>query len=136
MRGRPFSGGRTRRGKTQEPWAEGTVAQRPLRPCRTPGCPHLTRQGAYCSHCAAHAEADDRARRGSAAQRGYGYRWRKLRDMQLAREPLCASCGAPASEVDHITPKARGGRDTRANLQSLCKTCHSRKTLIENAIGR
>lgn len=34
-----------------------------------------------------------------------------------------------ASEVDHITPVASGGDFfDRANLQSLCKPCHSRKT--------
>jgi len=34
-------------------------------------------------------------------------------------------------EVDHILPKALGGRDTYANLQLLHKHCHIRKTQID-----
>lgn len=53
--------------------------------------------------------------------------WRAIRVAQLERFPLCAYCGQPANEVDHIDG------DTSRNLigidlQSLCKPCHSRKT--------
>lgn len=56
--------------------------------------------------------------------------WRAIRTAQLERFPLCAHCGQPANEVDHIEG------DTSRNLigidlQSLCKPCHSRKTLAE-----
>jgi hypothetical protein len=36
-----------------------------------------------------------------------------------------------AAHVDHITPKARGGSDLLDNLQTLCATCHQRKTNAE-----
>lgn len=76
--------------------------------------------------------------RPSAAGRGYGAAWRKLRRMVLNRDPLCVKCKANgklvyASEADHIIPKSRGGRDSLVNLQGLCKRCHSKKTRKENA---
>jgi 5-methylcytosine-specific restriction protein A len=84
--------------------------------------------------------------RGSAAARGYGSRWRRLRQMQLAREPICqdpfgfhAADGrvVMAIEVDHIISKSKGGRDNLDNLQSLCKGCHSTKTAkMDGGFGR
>ena len=75
-------------------------------------------------------EVDERP---SAALRGYDRRWRRLRRMVLAREPLCRVCGekgmlTPATQVDHIVPLADGGDNAFENLQSLCATCHSQKT--------
>ena len=63
----------------------------------------------------------------SASSRGYGARWRRLRTMILARDPLCA-CGAPSTEVDHIIGKAKGGTDALDNLQGICEPCHKAKT--------
>ena len=34
----------------------------------------------------------------------------------------------PATQVDHIKPKADGGTDEHANLQSICTDCHKIKT--------
>ncbi len=64
---------------------------------------------------------------------GYGSEWRKLRDARIAAEPLCRHCQArglvtPAVEVDHILPRALGGKDEWDNTQSLCKPCHQDKT--------
>lgn len=82
------------------------------------------------------------ARRGSAHARGYTRSWQRLRLRVLAdvgRDefrrggPLCA-CGAAATEVDHVRPH-RGDPDLfwdADNLQSLCKPCHSRKTVAED----
>src|SRR5690606_13204479 len=61
-----------------------------------------------------------------------------LRAMQLAIEPTCRKCREagvvePAREVDHIVPH-RGDIKLfldAANLQSLCKPCHSSKTSKE-----
>jgi len=89
-----------------------------------PGCPNFAERGGLC---AKHARERERAR-GSAAARGYDRRWRRLRKAFLAAHPFCARCGAPATDVDHIIPKAAGGADDWTNLQALCHACHSRKT--------
>jgi len=67
--------------------------------------------------------------RGTAAQRGYGNQWRKLRLAFLERNPLCfnfANCRNGASLVDHIKPISDGGAvlDLR-NLRSCCVDCHA-----------
>lgn len=57
-------------------------------------------------------------------------RWREVRKHQLAREPLCRSCGVIANHVDHIIPHNNVASlfyDMK-NLQTLCKECHNKKT--------
>lgn len=51
---------------------------------------------------------------------------------------LCQPCKSkgritPATECDHITPKAKGGTDDLDNLQAICRGCHSAKTEAEAA---
>jgi len=41
-------------------------------------------------------------------------------------------CNEWATEVDHIKPTRNGGSDRPDNLQGLCKSCHSRKTALED----
>jgi 5-methylcytosine-specific restriction enzyme A len=84
--------------------------------------------------------------RPSASGRGYNRRWRRLRLMVLARQPLCADPFGfhaadrrveVATHVDHIVPKSRGGKDALDNLQALCASCHSRKTAeADGGFGR
>ena len=51
----------------------------------------------------------------------------------LHRDPICKLCNrAPLTDADHILPRSRGGEDTLENLQGLCHTCHSRKTVRED----
>ncbi len=56
--------------------------------------------------------------------------WRKLRALQLEQQPLCEDCKTiPARVADHITPINQGGEPLSIdNLQSLCHTCHNRKS--------
>lgn len=74
-------------------------------------------------------QRDYERRRGNSSKRSYGTGWQKIRSRALKRHPLC-HCGAPATQVDHIIPKRRGGKDIMKNLQGLCGRCHSRKTAI------
>jgi 5-methylcytosine-specific restriction endonuclease McrA len=62
-------------------------------------------------------------------------RWKALRFLARRRDGFkCVSCGASGRlEVDHIHP-VRTHPDLAfdlANLQCLCRSCHSRKTRIE-----
>lgn len=67
----------------------------------------------------------------TAAQRGYGSRWRKARETYLRRNPLCAYCQKEgrieaATVVDHKIPH-KGDQKlfwNRDNWQPLCKPCH------------
>lgn len=78
-------------------------------------------------------------RSGNSAERGYGYRWQRLRNRFIAQHPYCEECMKQgkitlATDVDHIVPH-RGDPALlydETNLQSLCKACHSRKTARED----
>lgn len=110
------------------PWA-------PRRPCLHPGCRELIPAGT--SRCPEHERQERRMRetgRPSAAARGYGTAWRKLRAAILERDDYACTtpgCGAPATEVDHIIPRHQGGSDEHENLRSLCAAHHGTKTGLE-----
>ncbi|GAB3527921.1 HNH endonuclease [Arthrobacter monumenti] len=40
---------------------------------------------------------------------------------------LCGYCGKPASTIDHIVPKSRGGAETWENLVACCLRCNNAK---------
>lgn len=109
-------------------------AGRGLRPCSTPGCPELT-AGGRCERHAAQGRASSEAARPSAAERGYGARWRRRRARFLAANPVCVLCGATSEVPDHwpLTRRelvARGVADPDADrrLRALCTRCHNRET--------
>jgi len=94
----------------------------------------LLKRGEQCPHCPKHGWNHTQNER----ERGYGWTWRKIRKQILARDNyLCQPCLragrlTPAKEVDHIIPKAKGGKDDNDNLQSICVACHKEKTAREN----
>ena len=124
---------------------------RALRPCSSPGCAALVTRG----RCPAHQAAQEQTRkdfrplerrRPSSAASGYDWKWREFRAWWLRAHPLCgdrlggrsgehSQCAregraVAASQVDHIVP-LRADRSRlldQTNVQSLCHSCHSRKT--------
>ena len=112
------------------------MATQPPTRCTEPGCPRTsTRRG----RCDEHA----RAPRPSAHTRALlsdprtVRAWRAARGAVLARTPLCARCGAPATEVDHVVPVADGGALLDPdNLQPLCAGCHRVKTALDERARR
>lgn len=115
------------------------MGDKPLRPCRYPGCCILTRD----AYCAAHQPAMKK-QADSRSEQSKTWRWmyktdawtKRLRPNQLAREPWCAECDkiglrVRATDVDHIVDH-KGNPELfydPGNLQSLCHSCHSRKTI-------
>ena len=76
-------------------------------------------------------QKDLNRRRGSAASRGYGHRWRKASVGYRRKHTLCVCCLARFSRtttaelVDHIVPH-KGDMKIfwdRSNWQSLCDNC-------------
>lgn len=110
---------------------------RPMRMCKHPGCMKLTAVG----YCPEHKPKSER-RESVAWHYLYTdprYGWQHRRNDQLTREPWCRECSrrglqrVRATEVDHVIPH-RGNLDLflHGKLQSLCHSCHSRKTMEEN----
>ena len=112
------------------------MARKPLRPCRKPGCPALTREG----YCPAHKPKGTKRQGSEEWHWMYTTRqWREeLRPAQLLREPFCRVCAKQgirtrATVVDHRTPH-RGNWTLfidPGNHQSLCKHHHDQKTMRE-----
>ena len=111
-------------------WLEEVMPQRPGTACRRPGCAGIIHNG-VCSVCGPRrmaAQAQHDQQRGTAAARGYGGRWQRLRKMYLQSYPVCVRCGQPATDVHHIIARRNGGGDSYDNLMALCHSCHSKVT--------
>ncbi len=114
-------------------------------PCRFPGCAAVVAVPGYCDQhrVAVHREYG-RARRGFDTERTFyqSRKWRAARAAYLREHPLCGHCEGrgllvAAVVVDHVTPVKDGGaRYAAFNLQSLCVSCHNRKTARETANRR
>ena len=112
------------------------VPKRPLRPCTNPACIVLHDEGGRCAKCSRKLRKQQDSERGSAAERGYGWRWQKYLQW-FWRQPenqLCANCEASgewieATLVHHIV--ATGKDDPLfwepTNHQALCRRCHEVK---------
>lgn len=115
----------------------------PMKPCLD--CSRLHRnEGSRCGAC----QTRYNIARGSSTARGYGSRWKTLRDGVLrayvaANGLVCPGYNRESHEVeesaltvDHITPKAHGGSDDVSNLQVLCKSCNSgKRDRVKSVIG-
>lgn len=119
--------------------------RRPGVPCKAPMCPEVipAGSGGYCERHKAQAPrySQTRGQRRPGAEEQDDFhnskRWRRFREWHLAQNPLCIECEKAgrveaATIVDHIVPISEGGEEMSSdNAQSLCKSCHSKKTNAE-----
>lgn len=114
------------------------MAMKPKRPCRHPGCSVLVEDG-YC-------ERHRPKRTGDRSAEAESWRWMyktgkwtdDLRPNQLLNEPFCRECArrgerVRATDVDHVVDHKGDWQvfTDPDNLESLCHSCHSRKTATE-----
>ena len=107
------------------------MPRKPKKPCAYPGCPNLT----DTKYCESHKALENTEY--TAGSRNTFYKspeWKKKRAEYLESHPFCSSCGHPASVVDHIVPILNGGEALDDdNLQALCWSCHSKKSIKEGS---
>lgn len=116
------------------------MADAPLKKCATPGCRQLVRGVA---HCPAHAKQANKRTSGSTDPFYQSRAWKNLRTAFIAANPLCRACEEigrtePGYIVDHIVERADDASRELDwdNLQTLCLSCHSRKTRREAGMRR
>lgn len=101
------------------------------KPCAFPGCPNLT-DNHWCEEHG-YLETDEHR---SGSRNGFYMSpdWKRKRKEYLDEHPFCVMCGRPASMVDHIVPIRQGGALLDdGNLQSLCRACHSAKSIRDGS---
>lgn len=116
------------------------MPHKPKKPCGYPGCPKLT-DGKYCTdhQKLVNAQYDRWGRNRSSAEFYHSKEWRRKRSNFLIEHPFCEECRSngrltKATLVDHIIPIRRGGDPLDdSNLQALCNSCHSRKSILEGS---
>ena len=109
------------------------MPSKPLRPCANRGCPNAGTVRGMCPEHAIQREAQYEQGRGTAAQRGYDVKWRRIRAQFLKFHPYCENHPLEASvDVDHRISKRDGGTDEWSNLAALCHSCHSKKTSAQD----
>ena len=65
---------------------------------------------------------------GSNYQKGNLYQ-QKLRSFIFSRSGgKCVYCGAKATEIDHVIPRAKGGTNSTYNLVASCRSCNKKKS--------
>ena len=106
----------------------------PPKACSTPACRGYAASRGKCQQC---ARTHERSRRATDRHKFYDSpSWRALRSRVRQEEPLCRECLSRGEHrfstvIDHIVdldiaPELRLVRD---NLQAMCHSCHSRKTM-------
>lgn len=112
----------------------------PKKPCRYPRCPELTNE----TFCEKHKTESNRIynlyQRDTLSRTFYKTKeWQELRKIKLRQSPFCEECKKNGTIVvgkivDHIVPIKQGGAPYDINnLQTLCWSCHSRKSIEEGS---
>ena len=119
-------------------WWWCCVAQRPKSICRVVSCGKAIDAPGYCEQHKRESVGWNKSHQGkTTTERGLGWKWQKIRLRILKRDgELCQPCQrqgriVEGREVDHIIPRAIGGTNDDANLQTICKACHLDKTQRE-----
>lgn len=111
------------------------MPRKPKKPCAYPGCPNLT-HGKYCD---AHGTLEQSEYHRQQSNFYATIEWKKKRQEYLVEHPFCVECrskgrATAATIVDHILPIKMGGAPLDdCNLQGLCWSCHSRKSVKEGS---
>lgn len=107
----------------------------PARPCRHPGCRALTTdRSGLCQEHRRQARREYDRTRPSAAARGYGGYWQKVRAAKLRQDPLCERCLAKGviREAWGVHHKDRNPTNNAPeNLESICFECHEAEHAAE-----
>jgi 5-methylcytosine-specific restriction protein A len=95
--------------------------------CRVPGCSELAVSKGYCLIHKKMVSAKWDMHRGKAVDRGYDFRWGKIRKIKLSNDPFCESCltqkrATNAELVHHVD--GNSNNNEMENLMSLCFNCH------------
>lgn len=99
--------------------------------CTAPGCTSLAQWRGRC-------DTHRRDERPSSSRRGYDRYWSAIRSRYARDHPYCESelhrgACVMGSDVDHIIPIVEGGTNEIINLQMLCRSCHTKKTIGQTA---
>jgi len=117
--------------------------------CGLPRCNKLTLNYVCTDHEAEYEKRKEEIKRQkdkaygklreSSSKRGYDSKWSKARQGYINNHPFCVSCSSKglvvkANVVDHVIPHKgdKGLFWDRDNWQSLCYSCHNRKTATED----
>ena len=112
------------------------MPRKPKRPCSFPNCSELV-DGRFCKeHERQENKRYEKYQRDPETAKRYGRAWRKIRNKFIREHPLCQQCLKDsrlktAEEVHHILPLRRGGTHDASNLMALCKSCHSRISVLD-----
>ena len=107
----------------------------PFRVCLESGCPELIPQSRR--RCPTHAAAYERTIARAEPGKYGGRRWRIARRAYLTDHPICERCNVRlADHVHHRTELRDGGpMYQQANMESLCRSCHSKETRRRQLTG-
>lgn len=117
------------------------MLRKPKKPCPYQGCPELVEEDSYCKkHQRDVNRYYEKYKKDPLTKKRYGSKWRKIRNRYINDNPLCEQClkdggFTKEQEVHHILPLRRWWNRDKSNLISLCKSCHSRISILVGAIG-
>ncbi|MGC5009764.1 HNH endonuclease signature motif containing protein [Streptosporangium sp. DT93] len=99
------------------------------RRCTAAGCGEDAAIGGRCERHRHPTRRGKAQPRPSSTAQGYDRTWRARSERIRRERPWCEApgCGQPSEHVDHIDGDKTNNQEW--NLQALCRSCHSRKTV-------